>query len=287
MASTTTESTTEKTTGIASYEDYIKSQTVRENKTELGRTEFLQLLVATLRYQDPMEPVKDTDFVAQLASFNTLTQMESLNNTMTKYTSYGLIGKYAVAVFTDENNVTRATAGVVDRVFSLDNVLYAQIGEDIFEASKITDVFDVQPIDETSERLALMMENLLAYNMVGRYVTAEIANPAYELEVDNPEYSLDDELAALGKGETYDIPKTVKAGELDTTIPAALIVEGLVDAVWRDANGVITTQVTDLNGVVHTLPASSVLQVRNAPTPVATAPEPDDGGTDGEDAIDN
>lgn len=44
----------------------------------LGKDEFLQLLVTQLRYQDPMEPMKDNEFIAQLAQFSTLEQMKNV-----------------------------------------------------------------------------------------------------------------------------------------------------------------------------------------------------------------
>ncbi|NCO66019.1 MAG: flagellar hook assembly protein FlgD [Candidatus Aquicultor secundus] len=46
----------------------------------LGKDSFLQLLVTQMRYQDPLEPAKDTDYIAQLAQFNALEQMQNLND---------------------------------------------------------------------------------------------------------------------------------------------------------------------------------------------------------------
>jgi flagellar basal-body rod modification protein FlgD len=43
------------------------------------RDEFLQLLVAQLRHQDPLDPVKQEDFLSQLAQFSTLEGVEKLN----------------------------------------------------------------------------------------------------------------------------------------------------------------------------------------------------------------
>ena len=44
-----------------------------------GRDEFLQLLVTQLRHQDPLDPLKQHDFLAQLAQFSTLEGIEELN----------------------------------------------------------------------------------------------------------------------------------------------------------------------------------------------------------------
>jgi flagellar basal-body rod modification protein FlgD len=47
---------------------------------DLGKDAFLKLLLAQLQNQDPMEPVKSQDFVAQLAQFSSLEQLTSINN---------------------------------------------------------------------------------------------------------------------------------------------------------------------------------------------------------------
>ena len=46
---------------------------------DLGRDEFLKLLVTQLRHQDPLSPMDATQFVSQLAQFSTLEQMVQLN----------------------------------------------------------------------------------------------------------------------------------------------------------------------------------------------------------------
>ncbi len=47
---------------------------VRQPTQSLGQEDFLQLLVAQLSAQDPMNPQKDTEFIAQMAQFNALEQ---------------------------------------------------------------------------------------------------------------------------------------------------------------------------------------------------------------------
>lgn len=46
---------------------------------ELGKDEFLQLLVTQLRYQDPLNPMQAEDFAAQLAQFSSLEQLMNVN----------------------------------------------------------------------------------------------------------------------------------------------------------------------------------------------------------------
>ena len=48
----------------------------------LGRDDFLHLLIAQLAAQDPFEPAKDTEFVAQLATFSSLEQLMDANQNL-------------------------------------------------------------------------------------------------------------------------------------------------------------------------------------------------------------
>ncbi|MFT7669351.1 MAG: flagellar basal-body rod modification protein FlgD [Planctomycetota bacterium] len=47
---------------------------------ELDKDAFMQLLVSQLRNQDPMNPQSNEDFIAQLAQFSSLEEMENLND---------------------------------------------------------------------------------------------------------------------------------------------------------------------------------------------------------------
>ena len=56
----------------------------RSGLANVGKDEFLQLLVAQLQHQDPLNPVKNEQFVAQLATFSSLEQLISINEAVTK-----------------------------------------------------------------------------------------------------------------------------------------------------------------------------------------------------------
>ena len=51
----------------------------------LGQDAFLKILVTQMKHQDPMEPLKDTEFIGQMAQFTSLEQLTNLNKTMTKF----------------------------------------------------------------------------------------------------------------------------------------------------------------------------------------------------------
>ncbi|MDI9459249.1 MAG: flagellar hook assembly protein FlgD [Bacillota bacterium] len=84
----------------------------QRDPSALGKDEFLKLLITQLKHQDPISPVDDKEFIAQLAQFSSLEQMQNLNTNMSemmlaqqKLTSLGqamqMIGK-EVELFTQE-----------------------------------------------------------------------------------------------------------------------------------------------------------------------------------------
>jgi flagellar basal-body rod modification protein FlgD len=54
---------------------------------QLDQNEFLQLMVAQLKNQDPTKPVDPTAFVGQLAQFSTVTGIETMQNSLTALAS--------------------------------------------------------------------------------------------------------------------------------------------------------------------------------------------------------
>jgi flagellar basal-body rod modification protein FlgD len=50
--------------------------------TTLGKDEFFEMLIAQLKYQDPLNPMDGTDFTAQLAQFSSLEQLQNINTNL-------------------------------------------------------------------------------------------------------------------------------------------------------------------------------------------------------------
>ena len=69
---------------VTRYED-VKDKGTSKTKEEMGKQDFLTLFTAQLQNQNPLEPVKNEAFVAQLAQFS---QLEALTNMQTSLDSF-------------------------------------------------------------------------------------------------------------------------------------------------------------------------------------------------------
>ncbi len=65
---------------------YLKSQPERKSKGDvLGKDDFLRILMTQLQNQDPMNPMQDKDFIAQMATFTSLEQMTNMNKMLEQF----------------------------------------------------------------------------------------------------------------------------------------------------------------------------------------------------------
>ena len=72
------------------------NSTVKKNDS--GENAFLKLLVEQLKHQDPLAPQDGAQFVAQLAQFNSLEQLISINDRLGE-----VLGKNTTTTKTDGN----------------------------------------------------------------------------------------------------------------------------------------------------------------------------------------
>ena len=79
----------------------------------MGKDDFMQLLIAQLKNQDPMKPMEDKEFITQLAQFSSLEAVEKMNSQLEELLgsqslvqAATLIGKQATAKLTTGETLT-------------------------------------------------------------------------------------------------------------------------------------------------------------------------------------
>ncbi|RKI28857.1 hypothetical protein D7V82_08040 [bacterium 1xD8-6] len=116
--------------------------TTRKPGAELGKEDFLMLLVTQIQYQDPLEPANNTEFVAQLAQFSALEQMSNLNTTANNNTAYSLVGKEVLVREVTSTGEYNEVQGRVDYVTLKNGEAYVTINGQDFAYDDIVKVID-------------------------------------------------------------------------------------------------------------------------------------------------
>ena len=83
----------------------------RRGQTTMDQDAFLQLLMAQLKYQDPLNPMGNSEFISQQAQFTQISEMQKLNQTNNLMQASTLIGHQVS--FQDPDDVNSKITGVV------------------------------------------------------------------------------------------------------------------------------------------------------------------------------
>jgi len=115
---------------------------VRVPKKSLGQQDFLKLISVQLAKQDPMKPMEDTSFIAQMAQFSSLEQssqmakdMASLRSQVSLQSASGMIGR-DVSIATKNGNVS----GTVNSVESYGGDVKVGVGGLFYSLSNVVRV---------------------------------------------------------------------------------------------------------------------------------------------------
>lgn len=140
-----------------------KTSTVNSDSSNnsLGKDAFLQLLVTQMKYQDPLNPSSDTEFVAQLATFSQLEQLQNLGTTMTNSQSFGLVGKDVIMKAVDSNGSTSYYSGTVDFVTVTNGKAYFSIGGNLYPADQLDTVIN----SDYMNQLPQVADTKITYNI--------------------------------------------------------------------------------------------------------------------------
>ena len=111
--------------------------------SQIGQDQFMQLLVTQLRNQDPMEPVKQQDFLGQLAQFSSLAGIEKLNTNFAESLKFQQLSQGGALVGSRveyANAQGESKTGMIDSARVLNGELRFQIGDDTVGLSDIAGV---------------------------------------------------------------------------------------------------------------------------------------------------
>jgi len=98
------------------YDDEVEKQKMKSN--DLDKDAFLRLLITQLQNQDPLDPMEDREFIAQMAQFSSLEQMQNLNKTLES--TQVTIAEHITQM---NNNLVTSQSNIVDQLIRINEGL--------------------------------------------------------------------------------------------------------------------------------------------------------------------
>lgn len=111
--------------------------TKAKNAAKETKDMFLQLLVAEMKYQDPMEPTDNSEYVKELATFTQVESMQSVQNDVNAISANALTGKFVVM-----NAENGGVEGYVDFVKHDASGIKISINGKLYDAAGVESVLD-------------------------------------------------------------------------------------------------------------------------------------------------
>lgn len=152
--------------------DSYVNATTRTPSTELDKDAFLKLLLTQLQYQDPLDPVDNTEFIAQMAQLTVAEQMQNMAQSFSHSQAYNLIGKYIYANYYDETSgLYTEVSGEVTSVLISGGEAYVMVGDKQVPVDKVQMVYS-DYLAQGVNSLAANTVTSQALALMGKYVQA-------------------------------------------------------------------------------------------------------------------
>ncbi len=110
------------------------------SKNGMDKEAFLQLLVAQMKYQDPLEPTSNTEYISQYATFSQVEQMQNMSATLELSRASSMVGKQVLIQTTDSAGNTKEVQGMVEYVKYENNKAYVSIDGTLYSIDDVTAV---------------------------------------------------------------------------------------------------------------------------------------------------
>ncbi|MGO4531389.1 flagellar hook capping FlgD N-terminal domain-containing protein [Paenibacillus sp. 2TAF8] len=155
---------------------------------ELGKDQFLKILITQLQNQDPMQPMEDKEFIAQMAQFSSVeqlvnisTQLKTLNQSLGAVS--GMIGMEISWLSSDKTDSGALRQGIVDSIIVRDGVQYAKVGKDEIKLDEIIQVNRAKQEEETKAPVQDIQNETVNSNVSDPSdVNAEMSEPEEDRE---------------------------------------------------------------------------------------------------------
>ncbi len=134
------------------------NSTTKASGSSLDKDAFLQLLVAQMKYQDPLEPTSNTEYISQLATFSELEEMQNLTSNMTLQRASSLVGQYVFMKVTDSSGNTTYPEGYVDYVVYENGKAYLSIDDNLYSIDDLDTVADATYVQASKVAEAFIKE---------------------------------------------------------------------------------------------------------------------------------
>lgn len=109
----------------------------------MDKDAFLQLLVAQMQYQDPLEPTSNTEYISQYAQFSQVEQMQNMAATSELARATSLVGQEVYIKTTNSKGESQLKYGKVDYVVFENNKAYLAIDESLYSLEDLDTVVDL------------------------------------------------------------------------------------------------------------------------------------------------
>lgn len=116
--------------------------TSKTGNDSMDKEAFLQLLVAQMKYQDPLQPTSNTEYISQYAQFSQVEQMQNMASSMDLQRASSLVGQEVYIKTTTSSGETKLVQGRVDYVVYENNKAYLSIEEQLYSLDDLDTVAD-------------------------------------------------------------------------------------------------------------------------------------------------